>query len=114
MAKRAAQELSNGDPEATTRDELKIGTTTPTAIPNDDGGCLVAKKSGRSRTGSTPGTSVSGAAFGTPGGGKNPNPRSTSEPAGLEVLQLVAKGQALSSAVVVVEGVLHKMEEQAR
>lgn len=32
----------------------------------------------------------------------------------LEVLQLRAKGQALTRAVVVVEGVLHKMEEQVK
>ena len=36
------------------------------------------------------------------------------EPDGLEVLQLKAKGQELARAMVVVEGVLHKMEEQAR
>lgn len=37
---------------------------------------------------------------------------STTEADGLDVLQLMPKGQALAHAVVVVEGVLHKMEEQ--
>lgn len=45
-------------------------------------------------------------------GTKKPASRSPSEVEGLEVLQLMAKGQALARAVIVVEGVLHKMEEQ--
>lgn len=121
MAKRAIQELSNGDTEATanvdthtTGSEVSIGTAPRTTIKSGDDG-PVASASGRSRTGSSPSTSsVAVAAIETPGGCKRLNSCSTSEPEGLEVLQLVAKGQALSSAVVVVEGVLHKMEEQAR
>lgn len=42
----------------------------------------------------------------------SPSSRPAAE-SGLEMLQLKAKGQALARAVVVVEGVLHKMEEQA-
>lgn len=137
MAKRAVQELSNdGDTEATiptattttaavdahiTSDEALTGNAPPlTAITTVDDGCSAAARSGgRTRTGSStpskPAVAVA-AAVAPPGGGRRPNSRcsTTSEPEGLEVLQLVAKGQALSSAVVVVEGVLHKMEEQAR
>lgn len=124
MAKRAVQELGN-DTEPTTTvdvhvagDEFSEGTAPLAAITAGDDVCPAVRTSGRSRAGSTPSAStvaVAATAVGTPGvGGKRPNSRSPSEPEGLEVLQLVAKGQALSSAVVVVEGVLHKMEEQAR
>lgn len=76
---------------------------------------LKARSSSRSRMGSSTAGISSQVALASPGENKMPNSRpAAAEPGGLEMLQLTAKGQALSSAVMVVEGVLHKMEKQAR
>lgn len=118
MAKRAAGDLGT---EATTADAgipfdgsseetapLVAGTT-------QHDGCSIARNSSRSRAGSTTTSTSPRVALASPGDNKRPNSRlAAAESEGLEVLQLVAKGQALSSAVMVVESVLHKMEEQAR
>lgn len=118
MAKRAVGDLGT---EATTADAgISCGGSSEETSPivagtTKDDGCSTARNSGRSRTGSSTRSTSSPSVPASPGGNKRPHSRPTAaEPEGLEVLQLTAKGQALSSAVMVVEGVLHKMEEQAR
>ncbi|CAN0113324.1 unnamed protein product [Ectocarpus sp. 6 AP-2014] len=118
MARRAAHDLGNGDTEATIAgdDAASEGlTATDAAVTKGSSGCPATAQSGnsRKRKGAIA-SSMSSPSM--PGSTKRSTSRTTAaaEPEGLEVLQLIAKGQALSSAVVVVEGVLHKMEEQAR
>ena len=122
MTKREIQEIGKGTETTVVDCSHSIsgdgdGTSTG-ATPVQSGtikqNCFIASSSSRSPAETTPGVSAAeaeGAA--APGGNARTNYRSAMEPEGLEVLQLMAKGQALSSAVVVVEGVLHKMEEQA-
>lgn len=118
MTRRAAHDVGNGDTEATAAGDDTTGegvTATDTAVTKGSRGCPATAQSSnsRKRKGAIE-SSMSSPPM--PGSTKRSAPRATAaaEPEGLEVLQLIAKGQALSSAVVVVEGVLHKMEEQAR
>eukprot|EP00752_Nemacystus_decipiens_P007096 g6358.t1 len=108
MANRGVGEL---DTEATT---ITSEETAPVAVSTtkDDGGSK-ARSSSRSRKGNSTTSTATPVAITSPEDNKRSNSRpATAEPEGLEVLQLMAKGQALSSAVMVVENVLHKMEEQ--
>lgn len=104
MAKRAVQDL---DIDSTTANagtpfDVALEETAPIAT-------------GKARMGSGTARRSTSVTIASPGENKSSTARpATGEPEGLEVLQLMAKGQALSSAVMVVEGVLHKMEEQAR
>ncbi len=122
MTKREIQEIGNCTKATPVDGSHPISVdgdgTSEGATPTESGGTeddyFLARSSGRNLAGGAPSaSSVAAAVAMAPEGIKRPNSRSTAEPKGLEVLQLMAKGQALSSAVVVVEGVLHKMEEQA-
>lgn len=118
MAKRSVQDL--GAQANTANAGFPVGgaseeTTPIVAGATKDDGCSMERSSSRSRVGSSTAGLSSPVALASPGESKRPNSRpAAAAPEGLEVLQLMAKGQALSSAVLVVEGVLHKMEEQAR
>lgn len=118
MTKRAVQDLGTEAFTADTAfpfDETSEETTPIETGTTKNDGCSIALRSSDSQMGTSTTSISSPVAIASPGEDKRPNSRpATGEPEGLEVLQLMAKGQALSSAVMVVEGVLHKMEEQAR
>lgn len=115
MAKRAVRDVGTeaimadaGTPYGKSQETVPIAAGTP------EDGCSIARSSS-SRTGSGVTGISSPVALASPGENIGSISRpAAAEPEGLEVLQLMAKGQALSSAVMVVEGVLQKMEEQAR
>ncbi|CAM9822517.1 unnamed protein product [Scytosiphon promiscuus] len=119
MARRAVQETGGGAEAAstadgTTRDGFYQGVPLISPVKSRKDGCLVAEAGNQNQTGGTAKTSRMEAEVNTPKSNRALSlPCQKENPEGLEVLQLIAKGQALSSAVVVVEGVLHKMEEQA-
>lgn len=118
MARRAAHDLGNGDTEATVAGDNATSdgvTATDAHVTKGSSGCPATAQSSNSRK-RKGAIASSMSSPSTPGSTKRSTSRAAAaaEPEGLEVLQLIAKGQALSSAVVVVEGVLHKMEEQAR
>lgn len=58
-------------------------------------------------------TGSANSAHGAVGNKQLSSSRGSGTEIGSEALQLTAKGQALARAVVVVDGVLHKMEQQA-
>lgn len=115
MADRAAREFAETAVEVGAANLSRAGAastaTVEVAAPSavNNGACLGT----RSHT-SGVGTTTALAPPPSAGGDKRPGslPRAGSDR--LEVLQLTAKGQALARAVVVVESVLQKMEEQAR
>lgn len=119
MARRVALELGDGTEAVTaaansSSDVVSQDVTAISPARSGNDGGLATQGGNQHKAGNTAKVSQVVTAAPTPGNSKASDvPRPKTNPEGLEVLQLMAKGQALSSAVVVVEGVLHKMEEQA-
>lgn len=120
MARRAAKELAAVTETVTAANDTKSsggsgGVAAISAVKSENNGRLATEIGKQQLARDTAKASRVVAAVTFRGGNETSlAPRHQENPEGLEVLQLMAKGQALSSAVVVVEGVLHKMEEQAR
>lgn len=122
MVERAPRELAEASPTTATatadndvENPLRGVATSPTASSSAVvAATTVTEKSARQEKATRPPERAASGCTRGAGAATSLNYCPRGEPDRLEVLQLTAKGQELGRAMVVVEGVLNKMEEQVR